>query len=321
MRYDAVGAVSRSAASRYGVFTRKQAASLGLDHRAIAKLVASSTVHECRPGVLAFAAVSQSWEQDLAAAQAAGGGHGTVSLRSAARLFRLDGFAEDPALDLCSTRRLRVPGASTHFVRELLAADIVEIGPFRATGLARTLCDLGSVVSNDRLERALDSARRMDVNLRWVRETAEMLGADSSPARISPSRRCSSRSKATAASSTSAGQRNGGTRIAITASPSSGATSCTSATSPPADPPARSNSWWRLWMRDGRCSTVEVGPETTGSAVWGPTSAGRVRPWRRPSWHRRRGSSRAAPSWRRHRPSPEAPAHRPPRAPRAAPRE
>lgn len=175
MRYDALGAVSRSAASRYGVLTRKQAASLGLDHRAIARLLASATLRECRPGVLVFTAVAPRWQQDLAAAQAAGGGHGVVSFRSGARLHRLDGFRDDPALDLCSTRRLKVPGASTHVVRELEVPDLVDIGPFRTTGLARTLCDLGSVVSGDRLERALESARRRDVNLQWVRHTAERL--------------------------------------------------------------------------------------------------------------------------------------------------
>lgn len=175
MRYDALGAVSRLSASRYGTFTRSEATAHGLSRARVADLIRAGVLREAPPGVLRAIAVRPSWEQDLAAAQAAGGGHGTVSLRSAARLLRLDGFADDPALDLCSTRRLKVPGASAHVVRELPTTDIVQIGPFRATGLARTLCDLGSVVSTDRLERALDSARRMDVNLRWVRETADRL--------------------------------------------------------------------------------------------------------------------------------------------------
>ena len=43
------------------------------------------------------------------------------------------------------------------------------------TGLARTLCDLGSVVGSDRVERALDDTRRRGVSLRWIQETAERL--------------------------------------------------------------------------------------------------------------------------------------------------
>jgi hypothetical protein len=175
MRYDAIGAVSRSAASRYGVFTRAQAASLGLDRRTTVRLLEAGTIHCAAPGVYVWSAVAPSWEQRLAVAQAAGGGHGIVSHRASGRLHDTDGLLHCHLLELSSTQRLKVAGAVVHQVAWLSPRDIVTVRGFRTTNLARTLCDLGCVLDDDGLERALDSARRAGVNLRWVRETAMRL--------------------------------------------------------------------------------------------------------------------------------------------------
>ncbi len=43
------------------------------------------------------------------------------------------------------------------------------------TGLARTLCDLGSVVDASMVERALDDARRRQVSLLWLEQTVSRL--------------------------------------------------------------------------------------------------------------------------------------------------
>jgi len=141
MRYDALGAVSRSSASRYGTFTRSEATSLGLSRATLRRLTDD----------------------------------GVVAMRSAARLHHLDGFESEDVVELLSTRRLKVPGAVTHTTASLLQRDLVVINGFRCTGLARTLCDLGAVVSIDRVERALDAARRDGASLRWVRESVERL--------------------------------------------------------------------------------------------------------------------------------------------------
>lgn len=175
MRYDAFGAVSRSAASRYGVFTRAQATSNGLDRRSIVRLLDAGAVRFAAPGVYVCSSVPPSWEQRLAIAQAAGGGHGIVSHRSAGRLHRVDGLDSTEAVELSSTRRLKIDGAVVHEVAWLSPRDVVVIDGFRVTGLARTLCDLGCVVDDESLLRALDSARRSGISLRWVRETAMRL--------------------------------------------------------------------------------------------------------------------------------------------------
>ncbi len=174
MRDDALGAVSRSAASRYGVLTRRQAAQLGLHRNRIAPLIAAGVLSEPRPGVLVLSSVAASWEQSVAVAQMARGGHGAVSHRSAARRHALDGCNE-AIIDLSSTRRVRMEGVSTHWVAALEPCDVIELDGIPTTGLARTLVDLGSVVSAARVERALDDARRRGTSLRWIEETAHRL--------------------------------------------------------------------------------------------------------------------------------------------------
>ncbi len=98
-----------------------------------------------------------------------------VSHRSAARLHGLDGFATEPCIELTSTRRLKVGGATTHVTASLPSQDLVRIDGFVVTGLARTLCDLGAVVGERKVERALDAARREGLSMRWLRETVERL--------------------------------------------------------------------------------------------------------------------------------------------------
>jgi hypothetical protein len=175
MRYDALGAVSSSAASRYGVFTRKQAASEGLNYRAIARLAAGGAVIEPIPGVLVLTSVTPSWEQRLAVACAARNGLGMASFRSSGRLHWLDGLQSTDLIEISSTKRLAVTGALVHQVTALDRCDRTTINGIPTTSLARTLCDLASVLSTDELERALDSARRWGISLRWLRETAERL--------------------------------------------------------------------------------------------------------------------------------------------------
>jgi hypothetical protein len=49
---------------------------------------------------------------------------------------------------------------------------VVRINGIWTTNLARTLCDLASVVEADALERAVDAARRSGISLLWLRQTA-----------------------------------------------------------------------------------------------------------------------------------------------------
>jgi hypothetical protein len=166
------------------VLTRRQAAHLGIHRNQLGRLLAAGVLSEPVPGVLVMAAVAPSWEQRLTVAHCAGGDHAMASHRSAARLHRLDGFREMNVIELTATRRLKVDSAVCHITTALDPSDLMVIDGIRCTGLARTLTDLGAVVPVDLVERALDDARRRDVSLRWISETARRLLA---PGRGGPS--------------------------------------------------------------------------------------------------------------------------------------
>ena len=114
--------------------------------------------------------------QAVRLATLAGGGHAVASHRAAAALHHLDGFASGLIeVSVPRPRRLELPRVVVHHVQAPPPEDLTVIGGIPVTGLARTLCDLGTVVDARAVERALDDARRRGTSLRWLRETAERL--------------------------------------------------------------------------------------------------------------------------------------------------
>ncbi len=117
-----------------------------------------------------FTSAPRTWRQDLMVATLAGGGS-IASHRSTAGLHELDGFPEcllDVTVGL--NQHHRVPGLVVH--RATLApADCMVVDGIPCTNIARTLCDLGAVVSQDKVEQALDDALRRGVSERWIRDT------------------------------------------------------------------------------------------------------------------------------------------------------
>ena len=109
-----------------------------------------------------FAAAPKTWlaERGVAASHDAGGS-----------LHRLDGFDPGPlSVTLPRDRHYAVPGVCTHRAT-LEPHDLTIVDGIPCTNIARTLCDLGAVVSQDKVERALDDALRRGVSERWIRET------------------------------------------------------------------------------------------------------------------------------------------------------
>jgi len=131
------------------------------------------------PGVLAVTGHPDTWEQRLTLATLAGGGHAVASHRSAARLHGLDGFDCETSVELTvhNRHRLRLPaaiGATIHHVDRLdTELDVVVLSGIPATGLARTLADLGSVCTTSEVRRALTDVRRRGSSIQWIRETAK----------------------------------------------------------------------------------------------------------------------------------------------------
>ena len=127
--------------------------------------------------------------QAVRLATLAGGGHAVASHRAAAALHHLDGFASGLIeVSVPRPRRLELPRVVVHHVQALPPEDLTVIGGIPVTGLARTLCDLGTVVDAHAVERALDDARRRGTSLRWLRETAN---GSTDRGRPAPRRCCS----------------------------------------------------------------------------------------------------------------------------------
>jgi hypothetical protein len=172
---DAAGAeraVAALAASQHSAFGRRQAASVGMSAKMIAARIRSGVLSEPIPGVLVFTAAPKTWRQQLVLPTLSASGDAVASFRAAGALHELDG-GEPGWLDVSvvPSRHLRAPGYVVHRVAVLERCDLTKVDSIPCTNIARTLCDLGAVVSQDKVEQALDDALRRGLSERWIRET------------------------------------------------------------------------------------------------------------------------------------------------------
>lgn len=150
------GSVGELAASHHGAFTRRQAAALGLRKRGVSDLVVAGVLREPVPGVLVDRAHPGGWRQDMSVATLACNSAGVAGFESAALLHGVDGnWGEPIVLLLGAPRRVMVEEVRTH-VGPLDPCDIVEVDGIRCTSVERTLCDLGSSVSEARVRIAFE---------------------------------------------------------------------------------------------------------------------------------------------------------------------
>lgn len=172
------GAAGEFAASRHGALTRSQAADNGISKRVLDRLLRDEAVDEPAPGVLVVRGAPMTWHQRLYVATQAWNGAAVAGFRSAAILHRLDGYERGPVeVLLPSGRRSHLDGVIQHRgpMGPEHSVDFTEVDGIRCTGIARTLCDLGSVDSRDRVAVAFESAWRNGCSLTWIRQTAERL--------------------------------------------------------------------------------------------------------------------------------------------------
>jgi len=124
------------------------------------------------PGVYRVVGASRTWRQRLMARCLSSGGVGAMV--SAAFLHRLDGSVERaPEVLVERSSRGRVRHGHVHSTDRLDPRDVTEVDGIPVTSVARTLCDVGAVVSDDLVERFLDDALRRGFPLRWIEETLE----------------------------------------------------------------------------------------------------------------------------------------------------
>jgi hypothetical protein len=170
------GKVAALAAQQHGAVSRGQAGKVGLSARMVAARLAAGVFTEPVPGVLVLTGAPKTYEQKLMVAILASTKGAVASRRSAAALHGLDGCPE-AHLELTVIRRGRTrdPAATLHRVAALEEADRVIVRGVPSTTLARTLADLGSVVSERAVLKALDSALRTGTSRIWLRQTAKRL--------------------------------------------------------------------------------------------------------------------------------------------------
>jgi very-short-patch-repair endonuclease len=149
------------AASQGGVFSLRQARMFGISDDAVRRAARAGKLVVVHPGVLRFGAAPVSWLQAVTAARMWGGHSTWVSHRAAGAMWGLEGVPRG-WVELTTVRNLRTPAAGVlvHRVKHMPACDVTTRGIVPVTNVARTLIDLGGVVSADELEAALDHSLR-----------------------------------------------------------------------------------------------------------------------------------------------------------------
>jgi very-short-patch-repair endonuclease len=145
---------------RFGVFTAADARRFGVTERMLHYRSSQHVVERLHRGVYRVVGAHDDWHQRVMAAIAACGPRAVASHRTAAALHRFDGF--DPAQIDIAVPPAVLRTASDAAVRRLAlpSVDVCKVGVIPATTPLRTIIDLGVVVDEDLLVRALDAAER-----------------------------------------------------------------------------------------------------------------------------------------------------------------
>jgi very-short-patch-repair endonuclease len=151
-------AIDSIASAQHGLITARQARSLGLSDAAIKHRLG----REWKPvhaGIYLVAPFPLSPNARLLAAVMRAGPRAAASHRAAAWQLGLEGFTNRPFLEIYARSGLRqTNGILAHRTDDLPRSDVVRVGPMQVTNATRTLIDLGSVVDEEAVEIALESA-------------------------------------------------------------------------------------------------------------------------------------------------------------------
>ncbi|MGH9041439.1 MAG: type IV toxin-antitoxin system AbiEi family antitoxin domain-containing protein [Acidimicrobiia bacterium] len=153
MHQDLAGIAGR----QYGAFTGRQALASGMSRATLHRWVEEGRLLAPHPGVYAFAGAPLSWDLSVMAALLAAGPEAVVSHRAGARLWSL---LEDDTVEITVPRNRspRIARVVTHRSRDLADHHISSWKRFPVTKPARTIVDLGAVLTPAKLEDVLDRA-------------------------------------------------------------------------------------------------------------------------------------------------------------------
>ena len=154
-----LAAITNVSSRQYGLFSRAQAADLGIDDCMLWRALTAGRITQEAEGVYGFPGWPDSWFRRLWRAYLATGPNAVVSFEAAAVLHGLTGF-------LFGRIVLTTPHGDHHWhglceVRQrtdLLPEHIVVIDGLRVTSVVRTLFDLGAVAGAQRLALAVEDA-------------------------------------------------------------------------------------------------------------------------------------------------------------------
>lgn len=147
---------------RLGLFTAADAEDCDVRPGERSRLVRRGLVERWYVGVYAVVAYPDSWQRRWLAAQLAAGPLAAISHGAAAHLHGLEhvgaGRRPDLALVRPEARGRRRAGPPVRTARHLRPDDVVDLGPFRVTSVAWTLCSLAHRLGVERLERGVEAA-------------------------------------------------------------------------------------------------------------------------------------------------------------------
>lgn len=170
-----MGGVGDVAASHHAALSRSQAVVSGLSALQIRRELERSTLRAIAPRVYSIHGAPSTWLQSLKAATLTANGAGTASHRAAAQVHSVDGFTDDfLEITVPRGRRVRMDGVTVH-QSPIEASHCLEVDGIPCTSLARTIVDLGQVVDDERMIRAIDSFQRMGYSLTWLEQVATEL--------------------------------------------------------------------------------------------------------------------------------------------------
>lgn len=157
--------ITAIASRQHALITLDQLRAESLTPRAAQARVDSGRWARSFTGVYRVAGAPTSWRQELLGACLAAGDQSMASHRSASRLWGLTG-GDDPMIELSVPRphSHRLPGVVVHRSTDLEGVVAARRDGIPVTSPARTLVDLGSVVS----ERVVDSALDVALSRRLV---------------------------------------------------------------------------------------------------------------------------------------------------------
>jgi hypothetical protein len=160
----AVKSVNDLTARQLGLITRAQALAAGLSRAAISHRLRRGIWIQLRPGLYVVAGTPRSWEQDVLGAVLLAGA-AWASHATSARFWRYPDFGSEERIEVTVLlpKRVRQDGVVVHRSGLIEERDLRVIRGVPCMSAARTIVDLSSRLSVDRLGRLVDDGLRRGI--------------------------------------------------------------------------------------------------------------------------------------------------------------